>query len=86
MTGISLVEARRSADCYVFCLYNETDLTKVNVLDVTHWYFFVIPTEQLNQAFGNQKSVRLSGIQRLCEPIDYYNLRAQVERVLGLTV
>jgi hypothetical protein len=78
-----LREPIRSADCYVFCLYAEKDTLKVNVLNVAHWHFFVILTEQINQAFGNQKSVRLSRIQSLCQPVDYHNLRDRVNRVLG---
>jgi hypothetical protein len=78
-------EPIRSADCYIFCLYAEKDSLKVNVLNVAHWHFFVLLTEEINQVFGNQKSVRLSRIQRLCQPVDYYNLKDRVNQLLGAT-
>jgi hypothetical protein len=83
LTNIYLKAPVRSADCYVFCLYAEKQMAQVNILDVTHWQFFVLLTENVNQEFGGQKSVRLSRIQRLCQPVDYYNLKHCVEQLLG---
>jgi hypothetical protein len=83
-TNIVTEIASRSADCYVFCLYAETDAQKVNVLDVSHWHFFVVPTETLNRVLGSQKSVGLSGIQRLCEAVNYHELKGMIDQVLGI--
>jgi hypothetical protein len=48
-------EAKRSADCYVFCLYPNKDLVRLNdpatvnreILDVEMWQFLVLPTQEV---------------------------------------
>lgn len=44
-------EAVRSADCYVFSLFNEKDRVKANVLDINSWEFYVVPTRMINEKF-----------------------------------
>jgi hypothetical protein len=77
-------EAIRSADCYVFCLYPETDSNKINVLDALAWQFFVISAERIYLELGNQKSVGLKRIQAMCKPVGYEKLKDSVDFVLGL--
>jgi hypothetical protein len=81
-TGAYEGEATRSADVYVFCLHNEKDKAKVNVLDVSDWEFFVVSTERLNQEFGTAKSLSLSAVKRVACACGFDGLRAAVDRVL----
>lgn len=74
----------READCYVFCLYAETDRKRVNVLDIAAWEFYVVSTDGINQSFGNQKSVRLGSLRKLTAPISYHQIRTSVDQTLGL--
>lgn len=85
-TNTYQTEARRAADCYVFCLYTEQDRMKARerLLDVSFWDFFVIATGQLNAKFRGQKSIGLTSLRTLCQPIPYQNLRATVDHVLGV--
>jgi hypothetical protein len=73
----------RSADCYVFCLYAETDATKANVLNLDDWRFYVLPTEAINQEFKDQKHVALSRIVRLCDAVEYSQLQDAVNTCLS---
>lgn len=73
----------RSADCYVFCLYAETDRNRANVLDTSKWEFYVLSTERINRELGNQKSIGLNGIKSMTEPVVYNQLKEQVDRVLS---
>jgi hypothetical protein len=84
--GLQKIAAQpvREADCYVFCLYAETDRKRVNVLDIAAWEFYVISTDGINQSFGNQKSVRLNSLRKLTAPINYHQIRASVDQTLGL--
>ena len=77
-------EPRRGSDCYVFCVYAETDPTAVNVLNVQKWDFYVIPTARLNAKLGNQKSISLAPLASLCEAVDFAILRPSVDNALGL--
>jgi len=76
--------AVRSADCYVFCLYPETDPDRVNVLDVRGWEFYVVPPELIDQEFGDQKSVGITRIQALCKPVDYGGLKESIDKALSI--
>jgi hypothetical protein len=73
----------RSADCYVFCLYAETDRSRANVLDTSKWEFYVLSTERINHELRNQKSVGLNRIKSMTEPVDYSQLKEQIDRVLS---
>ena len=77
-------ERVRSAACYVFCFYPETDRSKCNVLDVNRWRFYVFSTSEIEARFRKQKSVSLRRIEAACQPVVFSDLRRKVEDVLGL--
>ena len=83
-TNVYAAVAVRPADCYVFCLYAEKDKVVADVLNVSAWHFYVLPTRMINAAFGEQKTVRLNRIIALCpEPVCYQDLKRQVDTVLS---
>jgi len=59
-TGKYEGEPTRCADLYVFCHYPEQVKAKVNVLDVSAWDFYVVPTHVLNREFGDLPSLPTS--------------------------
>ena len=73
--------AERRSDVYVFCLYAETDLDKVDPLDLGKWEFYVIPTAKLNERCGTQKDITLSSLEKL-DPIktDFLGIKSAVCR------
>jgi len=73
----------RSADCYVFCLYSETDPARVDVLDVAAWQFYVLSTGQINRELGGQKTVGIGRVQGMCEPVLYGGLKGRIGSVLN---
>ena len=73
----------RSADCYVFCLYAETERSRANVLDVSKWEFYALPTGRSNRELGNQKGVGLSRIQSMTDSVSYGQLKERVDGVLS---
>ena len=75
-------EAIRSADCYVFCLYPETDRSRANILDVTSWQFFVLSTGYIEQELGDQKTLSLSRLEGMCSPADYEDVKSRVDQAL----
>ncbi|TVQ60145.1 MAG: hypothetical protein EA366_03910 [Spirulina sp. DLM2.Bin59] len=74
----------RSADCYIFCVYEEQDTQKVNILNLDKWSFIVVATEKLNEVFGNQKSVSLNRLQPLGQAVNYGDLKREIDLVLGV--
>ncbi|MBB3036606.1 hypothetical protein [Hoyosella altamirensis] len=58
-------ERKRQADVYVFCLLKHRDKQTVNPLEVNQWDFYVMPTEQINERLGEQRTVSLSRLLSL---------------------
>jgi hypothetical protein len=81
-TNTFLDVAGRSSDCFVFCFYPEADPEKADILNVTSWLFFVVPTERIDQKFQNQKTVGIKKIQALCEPVKITGLRKAIDVIL----
>jgi hypothetical protein len=80
---------KRTADLYVFCLHDPTEYenfvpaTTANVADMNCWKFWVISTCVLNLKVGNQKSVGLSGLNRITTPVRYSELKSKVDKELS---
>lgn len=75
--------ACRRSDCYVFCLYTETERRDADPLDLSKWEFYVVPTGRINEHFGVQKQARLSRIREICDPVPFAGLRSAVDVALG---
>ncbi len=84
-TNSWIAERTRSADCYVFCVFIERDRTVADVLDTGKWDFYILSTKLINAEFGNQKSVSLSRIQRIAEPVGFSAIRERINSVLKET-
>ena len=83
-TNTTAMTPTRIADCYVFCLHDERDKAKANPLDVSSWRFWVLPTARIDQQFGDQRSVTLSRLAPLTDPVTATTLRRAVHEALGL--
>jgi hypothetical protein len=55
------------------------DRSKANVLDLSKWDFFVISKRDINQIFGDQKSVTLSVLEKNCARTGFNGLWAIVD-------
>jgi hypothetical protein len=77
----------RSADVYVFCVFEEQERSKANPLDLSQWGFFVCLTADLNVWFGEQKSVRLNVLksklkEKGLERVGYLDISPILEQIL----
>lgn len=83
-TNVYSDERKRQADVYVFCVLEHTDKATVNPLDLGQWVFYVLSTERLNAALGEQASVTLGSLLKLNPTkCSYAQLRAHVEAAAG---
>lgn len=80
-TGKYQGETTRCAHAYVFCHYAELDKTKVNVLDISPWDFYVISTGELDHEFGEAKSISLKSVRKMARPCKFGELKATVDSV-----
>ena len=72
----------RTAAVYVFCLFAEESAERANVLDLAQWEFYVISTGVLNAELGDQKSVGLTKLRKMTQPMAYDAVKAAVDRAL----
>ena len=56
---------RRQADVYVFALLAHTEQKTLDVLDVSQWEFFVVPTMLLDSRKRSQHSITLRSLRTL---------------------
>jgi hypothetical protein len=57
-------ERRRQADVYVFGVFTATDKAAADPLNLDSWDFYVMSTDRLNAAVGEQRSINLSSLLR----------------------
>lgn len=59
---------QRNNDIYVFTLYTATD-RRSNILDLSWWQFFVLPTFKIEEdaKLSKQKTISLKTVKQLCE-------------------
>ena len=81
-TNTSSATPSREAHVYVFCLYPEKDGARANVLDVSTWEFYVLPTSMIEREFREQKTVTLGPIQRLVSPVNYDRVRTAIDDLI----
>lgn len=79
-------EETRSADYYVFCIYEEQDIQSDNILDLDKWLFVVVATEIINEVFGNQKSVSFNRLEPFGQSVRFSDLKRSIDSVLNMAL
>lgn len=78
-TNTVALEPCRSADVYVFALLSHADRATINLLDLSQWKFFVLPTATLDARERSQHSITLRSLEALAgPPLAYSQLRHAV--------
>ncbi|WP_420413206.1 hypothetical protein [Roseibium sp.] len=67
----------RLCNVYIFAMHNNPEID-ANHWDASQWVFCAVPTNALNEKFGDQKTVSFNVLQRYFEWVDYDNLAATV--------
>ena len=58
-------EKIRDSDIYVFCLHKHRDKETLDLLDVSQWDFYILPTAALEREAKEQKTIGLASLYRL---------------------
>lgn len=85
-TGLSQANRLRSTDCYVFCLFRETDSigrNSIAAMDLDRWHFYVASVSEIEQSFTNQKPASLKRLLPF-GPIGHDQLKLRIDQTLGL--
>lgn len=63
----------RSCDIYVFCLLHRKH-EDIDPLNMDHWNFYVVSTRKLNKELKDQKTMALSTLETLANPVSFDKL------------
>jgi len=80
-TNKRLKVAARSADVYVFCLLHHDKKLTCDALNLDHWEFYVVATEQLDRRTESQYSITLNSLKVIAVPVSYEFLGVEIERM-----
>jgi hypothetical protein len=72
-----IAERSRNADIFVFGWHPSTDET-ADHRDVDQWQFYIVPEAML----PNQKTIRLSVLAKLTQPVSWSELKVAIDRAL----
>jgi hypothetical protein len=77
-TNIQGTVAKRHADVYVFCLLKHENKPTVDPLNLDHWDFYVLATQELNNYTRSQYSITLKSLKGLTNVISYGQLNGEI--------
>lgn len=81
LTNIAAPTKCRQADVYVFCVLAHKDKATVDPLNLDQWQFYVISTDVLDAALGDQKTAVLDTLRRIgATEVAYEELAEKVRR------
>lgn len=80
-------ELARQNDIYIFCLEKEKPQGNetANPLNLDNWIFYVVPTNIINNLFGDQKTLslnRLTHIERYGAGLKYDQIKNKVDEII----
>jgi hypothetical protein len=79
-TNTNAAERKRQAQVFVFCVLAYKDKATVDPLNLDQWDFYVLSTNRLNAAVGEQESITLGSLlQRDPAKTSFAHLRACIE-------
>lgn len=73
----------RHSDYYIFCLFQDIDAETYNILDLSHWKFFAVPTAEIDRLFLRRKSITLGKLEKIAEGTDYCNLKSVLDGLIA---
>jgi len=71
---------KRQNDLYIFCLNTGKTREESYPLELSHWEFYVITTESIDQECGDAKNIGLKRIRSLSRKVSYSELKTTVRR------
>lgn len=72
----------RSAELYVLCVHTDCARESCRVHDVGSWDFYVLGSKKIDDAFGKQKTIRLSRLRAHCCGVKYADLKRTIDATI----
>ena len=83
-TDDSVTFRNREAEIYVFCLLDQKDVTKIDVLDLNQWKFYIVRTTELDEDFQDKKKIGIRPLNQLASPVHHSRIKAILDDIIEL--
>ena len=81
-TEDSITFRNREAEIYIFCLHTEKDVSKVDVLNLEQWRFYIVRTASLDLDFREKKKIGIQPLNKLATPVHQSKIKAIVDDLI----
>ena len=73
----------RQANVYVFCLLAVNDEKKGDPMNLDHWNFFIQSNQEIEKHWGEQASISLSPLKRVCgDGVDFLKVKSKINELI----
>ncbi len=80
----SLTYRNRSAELYIFALHTAKEVSKMDVLDMEQWRFYLVKTNILNDEFETKRKIGIRALNKLATPVKFNRIREQIDILIDL--
>lgn len=80
----SLTFRNREAELYIFALATEKDVSKMDILNLEQWRFYIVRTAVLDDEFETKKKIGLRALNKLATPIHHSKIKEQIDILIDL--
>jgi hypothetical protein len=80
----SMTFRNREPEIYIFCVMNEKDVRKANVLDLNQWDFYIVKTSQLDELFPTNRKLGMRPLKQLAGPLKQGKMKDNIDILIDL--
>ncbi len=80
----SLTFRNREAELYIFALHTQKEVSKMDILNLDQWRFYIVRTAVLDDEFETKKKIGLRALNKLATPIHHSRIQAQIDILIDL--
>lgn len=80
----SLTFRNRESELYIFALHTQKEVSKMDILNLEQWRFYIIRTSVLDDEFETKKKIGLRALNKLATPIHHSRIREQIDILIDL--
>ncbi len=77
------IRQKEKNDLYVFCLLLGENVTEANPLQLENWEFFIVPTIDIIDRCGSNKTISLERVRSLGHKTSYIGIKGAVDSIIG---
>ncbi len=81
-TEETLTFRNRYPEIYIFAVFKEKDLRKIDMLDLDQWNFYIVRTETLDKHHYDTKKLGIRALENLASPIHHSRIKSILDDII----